>query len=175
MSAIIFGLSQTRITLFGPDGVTPTKRYTLQKEDREGLELSFPREQSTHDLGSGANWARQRNFHGYRPTLKVKWAVAVGSGPGGQIVTMVEAWTGTAWGVATQVNTAAALASIDDGACKVPALIEPHLDKAFSFLGQPPDGHIFALRDLKAVIHTKLDLALEAVSLITSMPDWLNI
>lgn len=177
MSAIINGLSQTRITLYAADGITPTKRYTLQKEDPEGLELSFPREGTTHNLGSGASYARQRNFHGYRPTLKCKWGVAIDPvhQQAGKVVTLLETWTGSAWGASAQVNTAAALADIDDSSCKTPCLVEPHLDKAFSFQAQPPDGHIFALKDLRSVVHTKLDLALEATQLITSMPAWLTL
>lgn len=176
MTRIITGLSQTRITTYASDGTTPVKRYTLQKEDREGFELRFPKEGATHKLGSGANRAMKKTFFGYRPTLACKWAFALDATDGaGAQVSKVEVWGGSSWGAATAINTAAALSAIDDAATKTPVLVEPRLDKAFSFLAQPPDNHVFALTDLKAVIHTKLDLQLEAQTTITTLPDWLSL
>ncbi|MBS1729855.1 MAG: hypothetical protein JSS67_03655 [Bacteroidetes bacterium] len=177
MSAIIIGLGQTRITTYATDGTTPVKRFTLQKEDREGIELRFPKEGATHKLGSGANRAIKRTFFGYRPNLSCRWAVAIDPvhAAGGQLTTTVEVWSGSAWGSAAQINTAAALSAIDDAATKTPVLVEPRLDKAFSFLAQPPDNHVFALIDLKGVVHTKLDLQLEAEETISDLPDWLSL
>ncbi len=175
MSTIIYGTAQTRITLYDPTSGTATKRYTLQREDREGLILTFKEEGTVHQLGSGASWGRQLVHRGFRAELAIKWGVALDPSIGvGQLVTLVETYSGSAWGAAVGINTATALSAIISGAFKKACLVEPHLDKAFSFLAQPDPGKAFGLQDLKGVVHTKAELTLIAQT-VADIPDWASL
>ncbi len=160
---VIYGLAQTRITLYASDGVTPTLRVTLQKETREGLTLSFKPEGVSHQLGSGASWAKPWLHRGFRAQLEVKWDVGLESS--------VETWASGAWGAAATVPTAQALSQILAAAFQAPCLVEPHLDKAFSFSAQPDPGKAFGLKDLKGLAHTGLDLVLIQTT-VAALPDW---
>jgi hypothetical protein len=159
----IYGLKQTRITLYAADGVTPNFRVTLQKEVREGLTLSWPPEGVSHDLGSGADWAKHRTHRGFRPRLEIGWDFGLNSS--------IEAWTGAAWGAAAAVLTPIALAKVYTWGMQNPCLVEPHLDKAYSFLAQPDPEQAFELRDIRGVAHTGLALTLIA-TLLGPLPDW---
>jgi len=163
MSYVCYGTDRTRITLYEADGTTPKYRLTLQKETREGLTLGFKPEGVPHQLGSGANWARHLTHHGFRPTLGIKWAHGLDS--------LRETWSGSAWGAPEAILTPIALSLIFTWAFQSPCLVEPHLDKAYSFAAQPEPGQALELKDLKGVLHTGLDLVLIATEL-GAIPDW---
>lgn len=163
----IYGIKETRVTLFEDDGVTPKYRVTLQKENREGLDLAFKPEGQVHQLGSGAGWARQIIYRGYRPTLDIKWTHGLES--------TVETWDGTTWGSAVTVPTAQALHLVHDMGLRVPCSVSPHKDLNFDFLAQPDLGKAISLRDLKALLHTNLEISLIASVLIPGRPDWANL
>ena len=166
MSYVIYGTARTRITLYAPDGTTPLQRITLQKEDREGLTLTWKPEGPSTTLGSGAGWAITRTHHGFRAELAIKWGVGVESS--------VETWASGAWGAPTVMLTPLAIASIFNKALLAPCLVEPHLDKAYSFLAQPDPGKAFTLKDIKGVAHTGLELVLIAETL-AAIPDWASL
>lgn len=163
MSYVIYGRNRTRITLYAADGTTPLQRVTLEKEAREGLALSFKPEGAEAKLGSGANWAIKRTHHGFRPELAIKWEYGMES--------TVETWGGAAWGAPAAILTPMALASIFTRACAAPCLVEPHLDKAYSFKAQPDPGKPFVLKDVKGVAHSGLELVLVGEEL-GPIPDW---
>lgn len=163
MSYVVYGTQKTRITLYDVDGTTPLQRITLQKEDREGLTLSWKPEGAATKLGSGAGWANVLVHHGHRAQLTIKWGVGLESS--------VEAWASGAWGAATVILTPLAIASILNKAFLSPCLVEPHLDKGYSFKAQPDPGKSFDLKDLKGVAHTGLDLVLIAET-VGPIPDW---
>jgi hypothetical protein len=163
VSYVVYGTNKTRVTLYDVDGTTPLQRITLQKEDREGLTLSWKPEGATTKLGSGAGWANANTHHGFRAELAIKWAVGVESAS--------EAWVSGAWGPATILLTAQAIRDIFTQAMVVPCLVEPHLDKAYSFKAQPDPGKAFSLKDVKGVAHTGLELVLIAETL-GPIPDW---
>lgn len=167
MGYVIFGLKETRITLYQDDGVTPRYRVTLQKEVREGLDLTFKPEGVSHQLGSGAGWAKRWIHRGFRPTLAIKWKHGMESS--------VETWDGAAWGVSTIITTAQALSVIHTWASHNPCLVSPHKDLNFEFLAQPDPGKAFNLQDLKGVLHTDLALNLIATRIIQDIPDWTNL
>lgn len=161
--ATVYGLAQTRITLYQADGVTPLYRIVLQKEDKEGLKLSYKPEGVSHQLGSGANWARKWAHRGFRPQLDIAWSHGLDSTKQG--------WTGVAWGAASTIITPEAMGLIFTWAFQSPCLVEPHLDKAYSFSAQPDPGKPFDLKDIKGVFHTGLSLSLIG-STVGSIPDW---
>jgi hypothetical protein len=163
MGYLVYGLAQTRLTLYALDGVTPLYRITLQKETREGLILSFKPEGVTHQLGSGANWAQSRTHRGFRAQLEVKWDFGLTSS--------VETWTSGAWGAPATMLTPTALSLIFSWAFQAPCLVEPHLDKAYSFLAQPDPSKALELKDVKGVAHSGLGLVLVATT-VGSIPDW---
>lgn len=163
MSYVVYGTQKTRITLYAADGVTPLQRITLQKEDREGLTLTFKPEGAATKLGSGAGWANRWTHHGFRAELAIKWAVGVESSS--------EAWVSGAWAAAATTLTPQAIRDVFTRAMEAPCLVEPHLDKAYSFKAQPDPGKPFALRDIKGVAHTGLELVLIAETL-GPIPDW---
>ena len=163
MSYVAYGLQKTRLTLYAPDGTTPSLRITLQKETREGLALGFKPEGVGTRLGSGAFWATQWTHHGFRPELSIKWDRGLES--------LAETWTGSAWGPAASMLTPLALSHIFNKAFLAPCLVEPHLDQAYSFLAQPDPGKAFVLRDLKGVAHTGLELDLVGLT-VGAIPDW---
>ena len=163
MSYVIYGVQKTRVTLYGPDGTTPLQRITLEKEAREGLTLSFKPEGPDTKLGSGANWAIKRTHHGFRAELAIKWEYGLESS--------VEAWVAGAWGAPSSILTALAISSIFTRAFEAPCLVEPHLDKAYSFKAQPDPGKPFVLKDVKGVAHSSLELVLIAEEL-GAIPDW---
>ncbi len=158
----IYGIAKSRITLNAVDG-SPVFRVTLQKETRKGLSLSWKPEGVTHELGSGATWARHRTHRGFRAHLEINWDVALNS--------TIETWSGGAWGAPASIRTALALAKIFTYAFQAPCLVEPHLDKAFSFLAQPDPGKPFELQDVRGVAHTDLTLVLIATT-VGAIPDW---
>ena len=160
---ITYGVARTRITLYAADGVTPNFRVTLQKEVREGLTLSFKPEVASHQLGSGAAWAKSLTFRGFRPQLDIKWDFGLTSS--------VEVWSGTAWGAPADELTPISLSRIFTWAFQSPCLVEPHLDKAYSFTAQPDPGKALELKDLKGVAHSGLDLVLVGTVLGT-LPNW---
>lgn len=174
MSLVIYGTDRTRITLYDPTTGDPTTRYTLQREDREGLVLSFKEEGVVHALGSGASWARSLVHHGFRPELAIKWAFALGPDHGLAQPTTEETYSGGTWGAPADIHTSLALSRILSGAFKKACLVEPHKDKAWSFLAQPDPGKAFGLSDLKAVAHTKAELSLIGQTLI-DLPDWASL
>lgn len=163
---VIYGLARTRITLYDADGTTPLQRLTLQKEDREGLTLTWKPEGPSTNLGSGSGWAIKRTHHGFRAELAIKWGVGVKSS--------VETWASGAWGAPAVLLTPLAIASIFNKAVLAPCLVEPHLDKAYSFKAQPDPGKPFSLKDLKGVAHTGLELVLIAETL-GPIPDWASL
>jgi hypothetical protein len=163
MSYVIYGTSRTRITLYAADGVTPNYRITLQKEVREGLNLIFNPEGVPHQMGSGAAWAKSLTFRGFRPQLEIKWDFGLTSS--------VEVWGGTAWGAPADELTPISLSRIFTWAFQSPCLVEPHLDKAYSFTAQPDPGKALGLKDRKGVAHSDLDLVLVG-TVVGSIPDW---
>jgi hypothetical protein len=163
MLYVCYGSQKSRITLYASDGTTPVSRITLQKEDREGLQLSFKPEGSALRLGSGSGWANTWTHHGHRASLSIKWSVGLESS--------IETWSGSAWGAPTAILTPIALSQIFNRAFQAPCLVEPHLDKAYSFSAQPDPGKAFVLCDRKGVVHTDLGLDLVAVTLDV-VPDW---
>ncbi|WP_306600763.1 hypothetical protein [Geothrix sp. 21YS21S-2] len=166
MTWVVYGLNQTRITLYAADGTTPLYRITLQKEQREGLKLSFPPEGVPHDLGSGAQWAKQWTHRGFRPRLDISWDRGVES--------IRETWTSGAWGPPVTILTVTALSLIFTYAFQAPCLVEPHLDKAYSFSAQPDPTKALELQDLKRVVHTSLALSLIA-TIPGPIPDWASL
>jgi hypothetical protein len=163
MSYVIYGINQTRITLYAADGTTPLYRVTLQKETREGLTLSFKPEGVGHQLGSGAAWAQTRTHRGFRAQLSIKWDFGMESS--------VETWAAGAWGAPAAMLTAQALSLILAQAFLAPCLVEPHTDKAFSFSAQPDPGKAFELKDIKGIAHSGLDLVLIQTT-VANLPDW---
>lgn len=163
MSYVCCGTARTRITLYEADGTTPKFRITLQRETREGLTLAFKPEGPSHQLGSGANWARHLTHHGFRPTLGIKWSHGTKS--------IREAWTGATWAAGESILTPVALSLIFTWAFQSPCLVEPRLDKAFSFEAQPDPDRALELKDLGGVAHTGLDLVLFGTEL-GAIPDW---
>jgi hypothetical protein len=166
MNFVVYGLRQTRITLYNADG-TNAYRVTLQKEGRMGLELAFPPEGVDHQLGSGADWEMTRTHRGFRPALAIKWPVATRS--------VVETWDGAQWGAKELVLTAQVRGLIDNFAFIKPCLVSPHEDMNFGFLARPVPANPFKLRDIKGVAHADIDLALIATKLIPAIPDWPNL
>jgi hypothetical protein len=166
MSYVVYGTSKSRITLYDADGVTKKYRITLQKEGREGLKLSYKPEGAPHKLGSGAAWANTWTHRGFRATLEIKWPHGIQS--------TLETWTAGAWGAPTTILTASALSLIFTWAFQSPCLVEPHLDKAYSFSAQPDPGKALELRDVKGVAHTGLELALVA-TILGAIPDWASL
>lgn len=164
MSYIVYGIDQTRITLYEEDGTTPRYRVTLQKETKEGLELAFKPDGVSHQLGSGAEWAIRRIHRGFRISLDIKWTHGLNSS--------VETWGGSAWGIAATVPLAQALCEIHSRANLNPCLVSPHKDMNFDFLAQPDPGKAFALRDMKGLLHTGLELHLISTTLRKDIPDW---
>lgn len=171
--AVIYGLAQTRVTLYASDGVTPTYRVTLQREDKQGLKLSFKAEGTLHTLGSGGNWGRVWNHRGFRPTLEIKWSKGIDPAMkvAAALTTMVETRSGTLWGPAVATNTAIALSTILGSALVAPCLVEPRIDKNFNFKAQPDPNKAYDLTDYKQVAHENLELVLIAQSL-SSLPNW---
>ena len=167
MSYVIYGLKEPRITLYEDDGITPRYRVTLQKETREGLELTFKPEGVTHQLGSGASWARRWIHRGHRITLDLKWSHGLNAA--------VETWSGSAWGASTTITLAQALSVIATWANHNPCLVSPHKDLAFEFLAQPGGGKGLTFRDLKGFAHTGLELSLISTVLVKDLPDWTNL
>lgn len=167
MAYTVYGLKETRIILYADDGVTPRYRVTLQKESKEGLDLIFKPEGITHQLGSGAGWARHYVHRGFRPSLGIKWNVAIESA--------VETWDGSAWGTAATVTTAQALSLVHSLGSRAPALVSPHYDLNFNFLAQPDPGKAFVLQDHRGAVHTKLELNLIGITLLPDIPDWSNL
>ena len=163
MSYVCYGSARTRITLYAADGTTPLQRVTLQKETREGLLLTWVPEGTESKLGSGANYARHWAHNGFRPTLGIKWDKGVKS--------TLETWASGAWGPATVLLTPIALSYIFNKAMVAPCLVEPHLDKDYSFKAQPDPGKPFSLRGIKGVAHSDLELVLIAEEL-SDIPDW---
>ncbi len=166
MSYVVYGTSKSRITLYAADGVTNKYRITLQKEGREGLKLSFKPEGAPHQLGSGAAWAKAWTHRGFRATLDIKWPHGMES--------ILETWTAGAWGAPTPILTATALSLIFTWGFQSPCLIEPHLDKAYSFSAQPDPSKALELRDVKGVAHTGLGLVLVATA-VAPLPDWASL
>ncbi len=167
MGYTVYGLKETRIILYADDGVTPRYRVTLQKESKEGLDLAFKPEGVTHQLGSGAGWARRYIHRGFRPNLVIKWNVAIES--------WIETWDGSAWGAAAVVQTAQALSVVYTWASLNPCRVSPHYDLNFDFLAQPDPGKAFVLQDQRGAVHTKLELNLIGVALLPKIPDWINL
>lgn len=164
MDYIIFGLKETRITLYQDDGTTPLYRVTLQKETKEGLELTFKREGVDHQLGSGSGWKIARILRGHRPFLDIKWTHGLESA--------VESWNGADWDPAATVATALALSLVHTWANRSPCLVSPHKDLNLDFSAQPDPGKGFLLRDIKGVVHTGLELHLIGEGLMNDIPDW---
>jgi len=163
MDLIVYGMQRSRITLYAADGTTPLYRITLQREAREGLTLKFVPEIVSHKMGSGADWANHLTYRGHRPQLDVKWKYGVRSDR--------QAWTGSAWGAPTKILTATAISIIQAYAFQAPCNVEPHFDKAWSFMAQPDPGKAFELRDTKGVAHPGLELVLIAQK-VGPIPDW---
>ena len=161
--AVVYGTDATRITIFDAGG-TPLTRYTLQAEEESGMVLTFPSEGLWHQLGSGASWRRVWAPRGFRPTLSLKWDFGLSS--------TMQTWTGSAWGSAVEIETATALSKILSGATSVAALVEPRLDKAFSFDAQPDPSKPLGFKDAGRVVHAGLTLDLVAATLIASIPVW---
>ncbi len=162
MTAPIYGLAKARITLYRPDG-TPSQRITLQSPTREGLDLAFTPEGTVHPLGSGAAFQKVWVDRGVRPALDLKWEVGLSSS--------AESWSGSGWDVPGPLDTAEALARVFEAAFQRPALVQPHLDHSYTFLGQPDPQKAFEIRDLKGVRHTKVALRLIGTR-VGPVPDW---
>ena len=163
---IVYGSGRTRITLYNSSGVA-TYRITLQTELVDGLQLTFQAEGQEHLLGSGANWARKWTHRGFRPLLSIQWDWAMSSS--------IETWTpGTpgSWGTSVEESTAQSLGRIQSSSMVYPALVEPHLDKSFSFSSQPDPTKPLILSDRRKVLHGQLTLDLIATSLINAIPVW---
>jgi hypothetical protein len=160
---LAYGTAKSRITLYDSDGVTGLFRITLQREEKEGMVLTFTPEGVTTNLGSGASWANKRTHHGFRPSFSIKWAVGLNC--------TIEAWVTDHWDTATDIATPMAISKILNNAFVTPCLIEPRSDTAFSFLAQPNPEQAFTLKDIKGVAHTDLSIELLAVT-ITTIPDW---
>lgn len=183
MSFVVYGLQKTRITLYQTDGTTPKTRITLQKETKEGLTLSFKPEGQLRQAGSGAAWARNWAHFGFRAQLRILWDL-------GTDETLIQSWEPSGWGLSSfgesawsepdgwgtsaQIPTASALSILINGAYQVPCLVEPHLDKSFSFLAQPDPGRSLDMRDVKGVAHSGMELALVGTNLV-EIPDWSTI
>ncbi len=167
MDYVIYGLKETRITLYEDDGSTPRYRVTLEKEAKEGLNLVFKQEGVVHPLGSGADWARTVIHRGFRVSLDIKWGHGEES--------LVETWNGSEWADAAKIPTAQALSVIQTWAYHNPCLVSPHQDLNFAFLAQPDPGKAFDLSDIKGRFHRDLELHLIATKLIKDIPDWSNL
>lgn len=163
MSYVVYGTKKTRITLYDVDGITPLQRITLQRETREGLTLSWKPEGSATKLGSGSGWANALVHHGHRAQLAIKWDKGTNSSQ--------ETWASGTWAAPTVMLTPLAIASILNKAFLAPCLVEPHLDKGYSFKAQPDPAKAFFLKDLKGIAHTDLELVLIAETL-GPIPDW---
>ncbi len=163
MTYVVYGLKQTRITLYDADGVTAKYRITFQKEMREGLTLSYKPEGVSHQLGSAANWATPRTHRGFRAHLDIKWDYGLESS--------VETWNGTAWDPPVSTLTAEALSLVFTWAFEAPCVVEPHLDKGYAFHAQPDPGRSLDLSDVKGVAHKDLGLTLIQID-VGPIPVW---
>lgn len=159
----VYGVDRTRITLYQEDGVTPNFRITLQEEDEQSLQLKWTPEGVGHSLGSGSSWARHWTHRGHRPTLTILWAVGVYS--------QIETYASGSWGAPAEILTPLAIAKILTWGFRSPCLVEPHLDKAYSFKAQPDPESAFALKDVGAVAHTDLEITLIG-TIVEELPDW---
>jgi len=167
MSLVIYGLQETQIILYEDDGITPKYRITLQKETKEGLELSFAAEGVSRGLGSGAKWARSWCQRGWRMTVSIRWDAGIES--------TAETWDGSAWVEARAVPTAQALSVIQTWGTRTPCRVSPHKDMNLDFLAQPDPSKPLRLRDVKGAAHTGLELVLVASDLLGNIPDWENL
>ncbi|BDU72904.1 hypothetical protein [Mesoterricola silvestris] len=161
--ATIYGSDRTRITIYAPGSSTPLARITLQEEDSEGLVLSWRPEGVKHSLGGGAAWANHWTHRGHRPQLQISWAAGMTSS--------IETWDGSAWGAPVVILTPLAIAKILSSAFLAPCMVEPHLDKAYSFLAQPDPERPFELKDVGAAVHTDLGISLLGQT-VGPIPDW---
>lgn len=165
MSFVIYGTRETRITIYNEGDETPVARITLQKETKEGLQLKFTPEGPRQEL-SRANLGRLRQVRrGYRPSLTIKWDFGLHS--------LRSDWTGSAWGPASEVLTAAALAEVLNAAIQRPVLVHPHLDHAFAFWAQPDPRKSFELKDRKGVVHAAITLDLIGSDLV-EIPEFVS-
>ncbi len=164
MTFVVYGLQKTRITLHETDGTTPKFRITLQKETKEGLTLTFKPEGQMRQAGSGGGWARSWAHWGFRAQVRILWDL-------GTDETTLETWTAGAWSAPSVYLTASALALIFTHAFRAPCLVEPHTDKAYSFLAQPDPGKPLELKDIKGVAHSGLELVLIGDT-VGEIPDW---
>ncbi|WP_257311101.1 hypothetical protein [Geothrix fuzhouensis] len=166
MSYIIYGTARSRITLYEVDGTTPKYRVTLQRETKEGLSLVFKPEGAAHQLGSGANWAKSWTHRNFRASLDLRWNYGKNS--------LLETWTSGAWSAPVITLTPTVLSLIFTWAFQSPCLVEPHMDKAYTFSAQPDPGKALALNDTKGVAHKDLALSLIATE-VAPLPDWASL
>ena len=165
MSFVIYGTRETRITLYNVGDETPVARITLQKETKEGLQLKFAPEGTRQEL-SLANLGRLVQVRrGFRPSMSIKWD--------GGVHSLRSAWTGSAWGPATEILTVEALVEILNAGFQRPILVEPHLDHVFAFWAQPDPKKAFELRDFKGAAHTGLTLDLVGSDLV-GIPEFVS-
>lgn len=133
----------------------PYARWTLQGEEREGRIFRWAPEGQLRQLGSGEGHRRRWIHRGWRRELVIRW--------GGALESRREAWASGAWGAAEILTTAEAAAEIHNAA---QVEVEPLSGSEFgSYLAQTFE-HELPLRDLKGVVHTKVELVLRALDLV---------
>lgn len=170
---VVYGRGRCRITTHNTDG-SPLWRYTLDAVAPEGLAVVFTPEGVMHQLGSGAGWQRKFGLRGFRPSISLKWDAGLQA----KLEQMIYPAGGdppphwVRWG---DVEMAEGLSQIISASSLVRCLVEPHMDKGWSFYAQPDPGKAFQINDYKLVVHRGLTLQLIGTDLIPSIPDWSNL
>lgn len=146
-----------RVTCYAADG-TPTVRWTLQVQDREGRVLSWPVEAAVRTKGAAQNFQRSVVLHGFRPQLDLKWGVDASS-------STREVWSGSAWGAGVAASTAQAVEEIVSAAGAHAVTVEPFSGSTWPSWTAKAFDFTTTLKDLKGVVHTRLALRLAAETL----------
>lgn len=160
-SLIVYGTGAARVILRDTTGADSI-RLTFQTVTRSGLELVFTPLGVAQDLGNGANFKRGWSPRRFRASLNLTWEVAAS--------TRVESWEGSAWGAESLCDTADAVRLVHNYGWLYPCLVQPHLDKSWTFEAWPDPDQPFALQDLKGVAHA--DLALGLISRVAVDIPW---
>jgi len=164
---LLYGLRSCRIILFSSSG--PTERITLQQTDLLGMQISVVPEGILNELGSGAAYRQDWTARNVRVSLRAKWAASLPS------ATLCGAFTeapGSSWHDAYTIENAEAIRRVLSSAMLYPCTVYPHLDSAAqSFQAQPSESSLYALSDIKRVVHGAQEMELVSCN-VGPMTDW---